>query len=85
MIDFARELLHCGKELICADDELLFIALQHDCRLTRSKGRPALDSIGFSSEENLLPGRILLKSHMVVLRINLFHSRSFHNTFIIKA
>ncbi len=75
MIDFAGSgLLHSGKELICADDELLSIALQHDCRFARSEGRPAPNSIGFSSEDNLLPGTILLKFHMVVLRIDLFHS-----------
>jgi hypothetical protein len=77
MIDFARELVHSGKELICADDELLFIALQHNCRLARSKGRPALDSIGFSSKNNLLPGTVPLKFYMIVLRINLFHNRVF--------
>ena len=71
------ELLHSGKELIRTDDELLFLALQHDCRLARSKGRPTLDSIGFSSEDNLLAGAKLLKFHMVVLRIDLLHSRVF--------
>ena len=85
MIDFAHELLHSGKELICADEELLFIALQHDCRFARSKGRPTLDSIGFSSKNHLLPGTILFECQVVVLRVNLFHSRGFNNTFTIKA
>lgn len=86
MTDFARTgLVHSGKELICADDELLSIALQHDCRFARSEGRPALNSISSSSKYNLLPGTILLEFHMVVLRIDLFHNRDFHNTFTIKA
>jgi hypothetical protein len=71
------ELLHSGKELIRTDDELLFLALQHDCRFARSKGRPTLDRIGFFSENNLLSGAKLLKFHMVVLRIYLLHSKFF--------
>jgi hypothetical protein len=78
-------LLHFGKKLICADDELLVIALQHDCRFTRGEGRPPLNSIGFASKGNLLSGTVLLKLQVIMLRINLFHSRDFHNTFTIKA
>jgi hypothetical protein len=54
------ELFYSGKELICADHELVFVALQHDGRFPRSKRRPPLNSIGVSSKDDLLPGTILL-------------------------
>ena len=76
--DFALPgLLHSGEKLSCAHDELLSIALQHDRRLAGGQGRSPLNSIVFSSKDNLLSGTVLLKLQVIVLRIDLFHGRSF--------
>jgi hypothetical protein len=77
MIDCPDGLFHSGEKLSCAHDELLSIALQHDRRLAGGQGGSPLNSIGFASKGNLLSGTVLLKLQVIVLRIDLFHSRDF--------
>jgi hypothetical protein len=79
------DLLDSGKKLICANDELLFVALQHDGSFAGGKGRPALNGIGSSLKDDLLPRTVLLELQVIMLWIDLFHGRGFNNIFRIKA
>jgi hypothetical protein len=78
-------LFNSGEKLRRADDELLFVALQHDGSFAGSKGRPPLNGIGSSLKDDLLPGTVLFELQVIMLWIDLFHGRGFNNIFRIKA
>ena len=66
-------LLHPGQELLRANNELLFLVLQHHRGFTGSERRAPLDFVGFISEDDLLAGAESSKALVILLWIDLFH------------
>jgi hypothetical protein len=60
-----------------ADEKLLVMSLQYDSGLARCEGRPPLDNVGLSIENDFSPRGKLFKPKMIALRIDSFHSSVF--------
>src|SRR5439155_24172604 len=65
--------LDSGKKSVRADDELLFLALQHHGCFTGSKRGAMLNGVRFSFERYPLPRGKSLESFIILLRVDLFH------------
>jgi hypothetical protein len=72
-------LANSSEELLRANNELVFIALQHHRGFTGSEGRAPLDGIRFIPENDLLTGAKSFKSFVILLWIDLVHAW-LHNT-----
>jgi hypothetical protein len=72
-------LANSSEELLRANNELVFIALQHYGGFAGRERRAPLDRIRFVSENYLLPGAKSFKSFVILLWIDLVHAW-LHNT-----
>lgn len=66
-------LANSSQELLRANNELIFIALQHYGGFAGRERRAPLDGIRFIPENDLLTGAKSFKSFVILLWIDLFH------------